>query len=96
MMDSRKVRQALRRTVGKSNIYSGFLLLVFTLPASSHDVCFPPLSRFAVYFCHRVPRSHCDIILLVPFRALTLVTIACPRSIMHYVTIWYVINDWTR
>lgn len=59
-MDSRKVRRALLKTVGKSDIFSGPLLSAFTLPAHSHDACFPPLSRFAVYFCHPVPKSHCD------------------------------------
>ena len=72
------IRRALQRMVGKSNIYSGPMLLVFTLLVAVMIFVF---RRFHVLLCIfatlPVPRSHCDIISLVLFRALTLVTIAC-------------------
>ena len=48
MMDNRKVRRALRRTVGKSNIFSGPLFLVFTLPSALMVFVF---RRFHVLLC---------------------------------------------
>ena len=71
------IRRALQRMVGKSNIFSG-PILVFTLLVAVMIFVF---RRFHVLLCIfatlPVPRSHCDIISLVLFRALTLVTIAC-------------------